>query len=97
MSIDEQEQSLGKAVLAIKKKIEKRKQLQEQVESFIETFGKVSTCYRQDNRSNDELTLLLKQFPQENPIVATFHALIEVESDLSCLQHTLGLTIKEAQ
>ena len=97
MSIDEQEQSLGKAVHAIKKKIEERNQLRKHVQFFVDAFGKILACYKQENRSNEELAMLLKQLPQDNPTVSTFLALIEAESDLACLQRTLGLTIKEAQ
>ncbi len=97
MGIDEQEQSQGKTVLAIKEKIEERNDLRKQVEFFVDAFGKILACYKQENRSNEDLAMLLKRLPQDNPIVATFCALIEAESDLACLQRTLGLTIKEAQ
>ena len=39
----------------------------------------------------------LSQFPQNDQIVRTFRELMDAENALTCIQHKLGLTTKEAQ
>ena len=90
MSTEEQEKTLGKAVVRLRAKKTEQRCLQSKANDLARALGEVLQLHK-SNKHDGQLSLALDALPANDEIVRVFRELIQAEADIEELKQTLEL------